>query len=378
MSALLLTNARAVLRDAVMHGTVSVREGRIDSVDCGDSTAPGALDLDGDYLIPGLVEIHTDNLEAHLKPRPGVRWPVEPAVMSHDAQMAASGITTVFDALAVGDPMRGFRSQIFASVIAAITEAQQRGQMRADHLLHLRCEVSAGDMMELLAPHAGNPLLRLVSVMDHTPGQRQWADMEQYARRVRALHGFDAAQLDAHVRDRLADQERYAKGNRRALLAFLAEHPVPLASHDDTTPADVEEAVAAGARISEFPTTIEAAQLARQHGLGIVMGAPNVILGGSHSGNVSARSLAERGLLDILSSDYVPGSLLQSLWRLHTDVGIALPDAVALASANPAEAARLDDRGRIAPGRRAGLVRVRPTPGGPVVREVWRAGSRIA
>jgi len=378
MSTLLLTNARVVLRDAVMLGTVAVCNGRIDAIDASHSAAPGALDLDGDYLLPGLVEIHTDNLEAHLKPRPGVRWPVEPAVISHDAQMAASGITTVFDALSVGDPMRGFRSQIFASVIGAITQAQQSGQMRADHLLHLRCEVSAGDMMELLAPHARNPLLQLISVMDHTPGQRQWADLAKYSHRVRALHGFDEAQLAAHMRDRQADQDRYAAGNRKALLAFLAEHPVPLASHDDTTPEDVQEAVAAGARISEFPTTIEAAQLARAHGLGIVMGAPNVILGGSHSGNVSARSLAERGLLDILSSDYVPGSLLQSLWRLHKDLGIALPNAVAMASANPAEAVKLDDRGRIEPGRRADLVRVRPTPAGPVVREVWREGKRIA
>jgi alpha-D-ribose 1-methylphosphonate 5-triphosphate diphosphatase len=377
MNELVLTNAQIVLPDAVRRGSVLMRDGCIAAID-GESAAAGATDLGGDYLIPGLVEIHTDNLEAHLKPRPGVRWPVEAAVMAHDAQMATAGITTVFDALAVGDPMRGFRSQIFGKAIATITAAQQGGLMRVDHLLHLRCEVSAADMMELFVPHAGNPLLRLVSVMDHTPGQRQWADMDKYSHRVRALHGFDEPGLDAHIRGRQDDQSRYAAQNRRALLDFLATHDVPLASHDDTTREDVEEAVAAGARISEFPTTEPAAELARAHGMSIVMGAPNVILGGSHSGNISAAHLAERGLLDILSSDYVPASLLQSVWRLHDELELALPAAVALATGNPADAVGLHDRGRIAVGQRADLARVHVAPTGPVVREVWRGGARIA
>jgi alpha-D-ribose 1-methylphosphonate 5-triphosphate diphosphatase len=378
MNELVLTNAQVVLPDAVRQGSVVVvRDGTIAAID-GPSRAAHAIDLGGDHLIAGLVEIHTDNLEAHLKPRPGVRWPVEAAVMAHDAQMAASGITTVFDALAVGDPMRGFRSQIFGKAVDTITQAQQGGLMRVDHRLHLRCEVSAEDMMELFVPHAGNPLLRLVSVMDHTPGQRQWADVAKYSHRVRALHGFDESQLEAHMRGRREDQSRYAERNRRALFDFLATHDVPLASHDDTTASDVEEAVAAGARISEFPTTEPAAELARAHGLSIVMGAPNVILGGSHSGNVSAARLAGRGLLDILSSDYVPASLLQSVWRLHGERGIALPAAVAMVTSNPADAVGMRDRGRIAVGQRGDLARVHVAPTGPIVREVWRGGARIA
>jgi alpha-D-ribose 1-methylphosphonate 5-triphosphate diphosphatase len=376
MSELALTNARVVLPDAVIEGSVLVRDGCIAAIDAGP--VGHAIDLDGDYLLPGFVEIHTDNLEVNLKPRPGVRWPVAAAVMAHDAQVATAGITSVFDALAVGDVQRhGFRAQVLHDSIAAVTAAQLGGLTRVEHLLHLRCEVSAGDMMELFLKHAQNPLPRLVSVMDHTPGQRQWADLARFRERNRVLQSLDDAGLDQLVADRLESQQRYSGNNRRALFDYAAEHDLPLASHDDTTETDVEEAVAAGARISEFPTTELAANIARAHGMHIVMGAPNVILGGSHSGNVGASALARRRLLDILSSDYVPMSLVRSIWRLHQDIGMPLPEAVALVSANPADAVGLADRGGIVIGHRADLVRVRLTPDGPAVREVWRGGARI-
>jgi alpha-D-ribose 1-methylphosphonate 5-triphosphate diphosphatase len=376
MNELVLTNAQIVLPDAVRRGSVLMRDGCIAAID-GESAAAGATDLGGDYLIPGLVEIHTDNLEAHLKPRPGVRWPVEAAVMAHDAQMATAGITTVFDALAVGDPMRGFRSQIFGKAIATITAAQQGGLMRVDHLLHLRCEVSAADMMELFVPHAGNPLLRLVSVMDHTPGQRQWRDLESFRtfNRDKSWNDQDLAAVISDYQEKMAI---YSDVNRRQILDLCRGLDVPLASHDDTTEEHVAQAHEEGIAISEFPTTVAAAQRARACGMMNVMGAPNVVRGASHSGNISALSLAEAGLLDILSSDYVPASLLHAAFLLDARGHMNLPAAIAVVTSNPARAIGLTDRGEIALGQRADLVRVRLHGDLPVVRQVWRGGERVA
>ena len=164
-----------------------------------------------------------------------------------------------------------------------------------------------------------------------------------------------------------------------AIAELAAGRGLALASHDDETPAHVDEAVSLGVSISEFPTTAGAAQAARSHGLSILMGAPNVVRGGSHSGNVGAADLAAAGLLDILASDYVPISMLHAVCLLaEAPVGLGLPGAMALVSANPAKAAGLDDRGRIAPGLRADLVRFRLIDGVPHIRAVWRAGKRVA
>jgi len=255
--------------------------------------------------------------------------------------------------------------------------AQRR--MRAEHYLHLRCEVSAADMMERLEPVAGHALVQLVSVMDHTPGQRQWIDVEKYRYRNKTRLGLSEAEADSLIQRKFAEQTLYAESNRAAVLNMLKHRRLPLATHDDTTEADVDDAVRMGATISEFPTTQIAAAAARAKGLSIVMGAPNVVLGGSHSGNVSATHLAARGKLDILSSDYVPASLVQACWILHRDLSIPLHAAVAMVTRNPARCVGLTDRGSIAAGQRADLVQIGLMADGlPVVRAVWRLAQRIA
>jgi alpha-D-ribose 1-methylphosphonate 5-triphosphate diphosphatase len=376
---MILTNARVVTPDAVLAGTVLVKDGHIAEISEGHSRAASSTDLEGDYLLPGLVEIHTDNLERNLKPRPGVYWPTASALIAHDAEIAASGVTTVFDALAIGDVRRAsLRNQLLPEAVRLISEAAGRDGLRAEHRLHLRCEVSAANMGELLEPHARNPRIGLISLMDHTPGQRQWADVERFRHRNRVLHALSEAELDELVRSKRDDQARYAARNRQVVLALLAQRRLPLASHDDTTEADVDDAFAIGATISEFPTTEVAAAASRRRGLSIVMGAPNIILGGSHSGNVSAAHLASRGELDILSSDYVPGSLVQACWALHREMSLPLPQTVAMVSRNPARAVGLNDRGAIGVGQRADLVHVHVGEGAPMVRATWRGGRRVA
>lgn len=377
---LAITNARIVGRDAVLDtGSLLASDGVIADVDRGGLPVTGAVDFGGDYLLPGLVELHTDNLEKHFAPRPGVRWPGKLAVISHDAQIAAAGITTVLDAIAVGDVRDGaVRMEILRDMIAAIEASQKDGMLRAEHLLHLRCEVSFASLMELVEPMSNLSWLKLVSVMDHTPGQRQFVNPDKYRQYYQGKFGLSDEAMDRFMADQIAAAEAHGARNRRALVDLCRAKGLPLASHDDATAGHVAEAADDGMVVAEFPTTSEAADLSRRHGMKVMMGGPNLVRGGSHSGNISARALAEQGQLDIVSSDYVPSSMIQSVFLLPQQVpGIDLSRAVAMAATNPAEAVGLTDRGSLETGKRADMIRVSLIDGTPVVRAVWRAGQRV-
>ncbi len=372
------TNARIVLGDEVVHGSLLVRDGRIADVSEG-STRTGT-DCGGDHLLAGLVELHTDHLEGHYLPRPKVRWNIHAALQAHDAQVAASGITTVFDALRVGmDEDAALGSADMAAMGEAITQATAEDRLRAEHFIHLRCEVSAPDVLPAFDRMAGNPRVRLASLMDHAPGQRQFVDLQTYRTYYQGKMRMTDAEFDLFCARRIAESEANSPTSRRAIADHCREAGITLASHDDATAAHVEESRDLGIALAEFPTTLEAARLSREAGLSVLMGAPNVVRGGSHSGNVSAKDLVEIGVLDVLSSDYVPFSLIQATFVLAGTIG--LPQAVAMVTSTPARVAGLDDRGAIAPGLRADLVRVRAEVGAatpPVVRSVWREGHRVA
>lgn len=378
MTETIFTNGRIVTADADFDGTVVVRDGRIVDVSPGRSQAAGAVDLEGDTLIPGLIELHTDNMEKHFAPRPGVKWPSVPAVMAHDTQIAAAGITTVFDSLALGD-VRGDtdRVQNKERMIEAICRTANTGMTRVDHRLHLRCEIIAEDAVDTVDRWIDLPLVGLVSINDHTPGQRQFLDpaklkqyyMGKFLMTEQQFEEFHAYSLDLH--------QRNAIRHRQEIVSRAQARALPLASHDDATRAHVQEAVSNGMTIAEFPTTWEAAEASREGGLAVLVGAPNLVLGGSHSGNIAAIDLIRAGQADILSSDYVPASLVEGVFKLPRETNMALSDAVRLASLNPARAVGLADRGEIANDKRADLVRVRMAGESPLVRSVWSEGERV-
>lgn len=375
------TNAVVVLPHELVHGHVVVRDGRIAEVGEGDARGES---LDGDYLIPGLVELHTDHLENHYGPRPGVRWNVMSAIQSHDAQIAASGITTVFDCLRIGSDegmgVDDFQPGEMRMMADALEEAKGEGRLRVDHLIHLRCEVSAGNAAEQFDAFRDVDAVRLVSLMDHAPGQRQFQTMEQYTLYYKTKRGLSDEAFRRFCEARVAQSKRHSDPNRRHIAAFARERGVAVASHDDATLAHVEDARRDGVVLAEFPTSVEAARASREAGMSVLMGAPNVVRGGSHSGNIAAGDLAEAGLLDVLSSDYVPLSLVHAPFALTARHGVALPDALAMVTDGPARTVGLEDRGRIEAGRRADLVRLRHEGGDdvPVVRAVWRGGERVA
>lgn len=371
-------NARIVTRDAEFLGALSVRQGRIDDLASGAAALAGE-DWQGDYLLPGLVELHTDNFERHLMPRPKVNWPVLPAILAHDAQMAAAGITTVLDAIAVGDiDVDSVRMQTLSQCAQGLRDAEMAGLLRVEHFLHMRLELAEPELLSLFAPFLHDDRLKLVSLMDHTPGQRQWTDLNHFSTYVTGKRGWSAQKVDAMFELLLERQQLYAQQNRKKIIACCNQRalPIPLATHDDTTLEHVHEGVADGVTISEFPTTMTAARAARMHGLSIIMGAPNRVRGASHSGNVSAGALAQNGLIDVLSSDYVPASLLHAAFLLQQD-GFTLPAALATVSCHPARMIGLADRGQIAPGLRADFIRVRLFGQLPVVLGVWKDGQQI-
>lgn len=373
---LVLTNARIVLANEVLEGSVRVDGGVI--TDIGAPSRSG-VDLEGDYLIPGLVELHTDHLETHYAPRPKVRWNPVAAVQAHDAQIAASGITTVLDAIRVGlDEHADMGAPEMQTLMQAIAAGTKAGRLRAEHHVHLRCEVSAPDCLESFNLLKDDPQVRLASLMDHAPGQRQFASMDAYKVYYQGKLKMSDAALEDFTQRRNAESRTYAGPHRRAIAQACHDLGIVLASHDDATRDHVEEAVALGIDVAEFPTTIEAAKASRQAGMAILMGGPNVVRGGSHSGNVSARALAQAGLLDILSSDYIPFSMLQSAFSLAGTVeGISLSQAVQFVTKRPAEAGGFNDRGEIAVGKRADFVHVRVEDGIPIVLTVWRQGRRV-
>ncbi|TCI00274.1 alpha-D-ribose 1-methylphosphonate 5-triphosphate diphosphatase [Roseococcus sp. SYP-B2431] len=377
MTETIWTNARLVLPEAVVDGTIILRDGRIADIQSGNCTAPSAVDCGGDIVIPGVVDVHTDNLERQVMPRANARWPSRSAFVSHDAQCAAAGVTTVLDALCLGD--LGFdqgRDQTFREGVDDLTALSASGLMKSEHLLHLRCELPARDMPGALEPVAHHPLIAMVSLMDHSPGVGQYRDIPRY----RAMRIRQTRMTDDEVERRIAqlrEQRAELREKQRAwVLSLFAGRDIPLASHDDEEAGQVRRNAEDGIRVAEFPVTMEAAEEAARIGVGVIGGAPNLVRGGSHSGNVAVMDMVRAGALDVIASDYVPPAMIEAAFIVAEEVG--LPKAVAMITSAPAAMCRLADRGALAPGLRADLVRITRHDAMPVVRQVWRGGERVA
>ena len=373
----ILTNAILVLADTVVSGTIVLRGTEIVDIQPTRSSAPGAVDMGGDYLIPGVVDVHTDNLERQVQPRTLARWPSRSAMVAHDAQCAAAGVTSVLDALCLGD--LGFdkeRVRTFKEGVVDLDALTEANLLKSEHFLHLRCEIPAIDTLELLEPVADHPRVRMISLMDHSPGVGQYANMEFY-RKMRRGSGMDDAYIERRIQELQEQRARLRDPNRRALLARVRGYDIALASHDDRTEEEIAENAADGIRISEFPVSMIAAKAAKAAGMQVIAGAPNIVRGGSHSGNVNASDLVEAGAVDVFASDYVPPSLVEAAFQVAREARIGLPAAIAMVAEHPARMAGLADRGRLEVGLRADVVRVRLHETLPIVRQVWSAGERV-
>lgn len=372
-----LRNAKIILEDEIVEGSVLIRDGKI--ADISEGTVAHGEDFEGDYLLPGIVELHTDHLETHYAPRPGLRWNLKAAIQSHDAQIAASGITTVFDCLRMGTGSSDdYDDGEMRKMADALSQASSEKRLRAEHFIHLRCEVSSANVVQQFKEFDDVTEVRLASLMDHAPGQRQFQTMDQYTLYYKTKRGLTDEQFAAFVEERKAQSDKYSAPHRRVLAKACNDRGITMASHDDATLAHVQESISFGVRMAEFPTSIEAAQASHEAGLSVLMGAPNIVRGQSHSGNIAAKDLAKIGVLDVLSSDYVPFSIMHAPFVLAQEEEITLPQAICMVTSTPAKTVGLQDRGRIATGLRADLVRVRHEGDVPIVRSVWREGIRVA
>lgn len=377
---MIIKNARIVLPDEVIKGSIFINEGQITELQHGDTQVAEAIDWNGDYLIPGLVELHTDNMEKYFSPRPSVTWPRHSAIMAHDVQMAGSGITTVFDAVAVGyEIFKSDRAKILDDIIESINHFSDEKLFKADHFIHLRCELSCEETSNEFDQYSDNSLLRLVSLMDHAPGQRQFARIEKYKEYYQKKYHYSDVEMGDFIDKHQEASKEWASKHREYIANICLAQNIPMASHDDATKAHVDEAIGYKVNIAEFPTTLEAAKLSHENDLQVLMGAPNLIRGGSHSGNVAASDLADNKYLDIISSDYYPGSMLESAFVLaNMDNDYSLSDAVNCITFNPAKAVGLDDRGSISLGKKADLIRVTDKKEFPQIKEVWKEGARVS
>ena len=374
-----LSNATLVLHEKLLTGYLTIENGLVSEIGEGTRVPPGAIDCQGDYLIPGLVELHTDNLERHMEPRPDVDWPHLAALVAHDGELASTGITTVFDALRVGS-MSNTKTNYdpYARSLAdVLLQARSEDVFKISHFLHLRAEICSETLLEEMTLFGADDRVGIVSLMDHTPGQRQFRDLTALRVYLTKKRNLDDQEFVDHVNRLKTLQQLNGIKHEAGAVTEARRYGAVLASHDDTTPEQVETSKANGVQFAEFPTTRIAAQACRENGIAVMMGAPNIIRGASHSGNVSACELAEANLLDIVSSDYVPSALLLSAFRL-AEIWQDLPRAIACVTSNPAKAAGLNDRGKLETGYRGDVVRVALNNSTPLLRGSWSHGCRVA
>ncbi|WP_170416967.1 alpha-D-ribose 1-methylphosphonate 5-triphosphate diphosphatase [Ruegeria atlantica] len=375
---MILANATLVLPDETVTGSIRIVGGTIVDVATGPAVPVGATDCKGDYVSPGLVELHTDNLERHIQPRPKVDWPHAAAILAHDAELASTGITTVFDALRIGSIPSGQRYVRYARGLwRELWQLREQDALKISHFLHLRAEVCSETLAEELAEFGPEDRVGLVSLMDHTPGQRQFRDMSKLETYLKGKLGLEGDGFMQHVADLKAMRDRYGDRHEVETVQAAKRFGAMLASHDDTTEEQVRVSAGHGITLAEFPTTVEAARSCHDHGIKVMMGAPNVIRGASHSGNVAAQDLAELGHLDILSSDYVPSALLLSAARLGEIWG-DFACGLRTVTKTPAGVVGLDDRGELRAGARADVIRFRMRDGTPALNGVWSRGRRVA
>lgn len=360
VAAYTLGHVRALVGERVLGDQlISVVDGLIEEV---RAHPPGLrADVDGRGLLalPGLVDLHSDALSREYRPRPGARLPIDLAMQAAEGNLLAAGVTTAFHAVsfqarsAVGIP-------IDSPQAAEVHQSIRRyGDPRMDHRVLHRVDVRCREGVDMFQRSLSADAVPLVSYEDHTPGQGQYRDRTVMERWLREAAHMAPAAAANHV-DRLIASRDAELPFRETVLDWLAGlaggKRIRLMGHDPVTPADIDELIARNAGIAEFPTTLAAARHARARGVATVAGAPNVLLGGSHSGNVPARELAGAGVLDILASDYLPSSLLPAAFELVRLGQATLAQAVAMVTVNPARAAGLPDRGVLAQGYRADVV----------------------
>jgi alpha-D-ribose 1-methylphosphonate 5-triphosphate diphosphatase len=368
-----IEDARIVTPDAVVDGAVRIEDGSIAAI--GPAVTPGrgdtSLDADGQYLLPGLVDLHGDDIERHLQPRKGTRMGTLMALGTADRENLAAGITTKYHAIAFeNDPADGRTTELAAELTRAI---QSASSLLADHRIHVRCEVTQQEAVDAAMRDIERDAVDLVSVMSHIPGKGQFEDIEAFKQFYENSDRHTIEEAERFIEERASISMETVQTRIERIIQQAQEAGIVTASHDDEDPQEVERLHETGVDISEYPITLQTAKRAHDLGMTTVMGAPNLIRGESQWGNLASKTAIEAGVLDVLCVDYHPQSLLAAPF---VDTGEPLPDRVARVSENPADAVGLHDRGRIERGARADLILV-DTADTPTVSRAFVDGEAV-
>ncbi len=370
-----LTHARVITTNAVVDdAAVLIEDGHIVAINPESTNNVESISLNGQYLLPGLVDLHCDAIEKEIEPRPHAFFPTDFAIAQIDRHNAAVGITTPFHAISFAHEEFGVRNnEKAAQIVRSLHDYQP--QALVNNRVHCRYEITDPTGLPILLNLLQKDEIHLISLMDHTPGQGQFKDMQAYHNYLSRTYKKSAAEVSALAVKKI-DQGADALERVKTLISKALSLGVQIASHDDDTPDRIASMQALGVHLSEFPINLETAQAAQKAGLSTIFGAPNLLRGQSQSGSIKAIDAIKHQVGDILCGDYSPASLLAAAFRIPELVGWSLPEAIALVTYNPAQAINLSDRGEITPGKRADLIAVRCPHGFPQVTTTW-VGGRI-
>jgi alpha-D-ribose 1-methylphosphonate 5-triphosphate diphosphatase len=377
-----LTDVKMVLPDGVIeHGAINVQAGCIAAIIEGAAPVKG-LNASGLTVIPGIIDLHGDMLERDIEPRPSAMFPVQVALHELDKRLAGAGITTAYAAVGFAWHQNDLRTQAKATEIIRAVK-QYRDHLMVDFRVHARFEIENTRTAPILQSLLDENLVDLVSLMDHTPGQGQYSNLERYVDFMVKWLGIPRDLLENQAKEKMVERmQKVAEverdwGAAEEICKLAQRASIPLASHDDDTHAKIDRMRSMGITISEFPVTMEAARYAREQGIHIIMGAPNAFRGESNTGNLSAMSAIRAGLVDILATDYYPAAMLHAAFRIAREGVLPLHESIKLITDNPAQAVRLHDRGRLEVGLSADLVLVQEFEDYPRIRAVLREGHPI-
>lgn len=312
-----------------------------------------AIDLGERRVVPGFVDLHGDAIEKEIEPRPGARFPTAMAVVELDKKLSMAGITTMYHAIGFNDEAlsNGRGTNQSCELIEEIYEANKK-HLGVDNFIHVRFEITSETSLPAIKQLILEKKVDILSIMDHSPGQGQFKTIESWKKYHLSAYETEGVDIEKYLKNKISKDKR---GIVEELVSFGLLHNIPMLSHDD----DCEEKLVTlknlGITFSEFPLSVEVAKKAKEMNISTGMGAPNVVRGGSQSGNIAARELVKEGVCDYLCSDYHPASLLLSPYRLKEDVALPLEDGFAMISTTPAKLAGLKDRGEIKEGNLADI-----------------------
>lgn len=371
-----LSNVSVVLEDETINDTsILIEDGLISAI---GSEAPAncqTSNLAGAMILPGFIDLHADALEKEVEPRPGAMFPLPHAVLQIDRRNASVGITTVFHALSFAEGELGVRNANLAAQLANEIKSFAPYAL-VDNRVHCRYEITDAGSEQIVSDLIECGDCDLISFMDHTPGQGQFKTIDAYREFFSKTYAKSHEELDIIIAKKneagSSTHERISRLSEKALNSQLR-----IASHDDDCATRIKTMKALGANISEFPINLETAKIAHKEGFATLFGAPNIVRGGSQSGNMKAVDAIKEGVASCLCSDYSPSTMMAAIFRLVEEEIISLPNAVRLITANPAAALGLHDRGTLSIGKRADLVVLSSKSGPRHISEVWVEGKKV-